>query len=158
MADIKITIGITAYKCSKYLKKAIESVIIQNSNQWDGVLILDGGADKKTTKIFNLFEHAKFRKYAFKENQGPYGTRAKAIELSKTDWYFQLDGDDLLHPNAVKNIIETIKNNPSAEICIRGLGILFNQSDTNKKTYKRSGSPMFRAIICCCVSNKKIII
>ena len=115
MFDIKITIGITAYKCNKYLNKAIDSVIAQSSNQWEGVLILDGGADKKTTEIFNLFEHPKFRKYVFKENQGPYGTRAKAIDLSKTDWYYQLDGDDLLSPNAVRNIIEAIKNNPNAE-------------------------------------------
>lgn len=115
MVDIKITIGITAYKCNKYLKKAIDSVIAQNSNQWEGVLILDGGADKKTTQIFKLFEHPKFRKYAFKINQGPYGTRAKAIELSKTDWYYQLDGDDLLSLNAVRNIIVAIKNNPIAE-------------------------------------------
>ena len=45
MVDIKITIGITAYKCNKYLNKAIDSVIAQSSNQWEGVLILDGGAD-----------------------------------------------------------------------------------------------------------------
>ena len=79
------------------------------------MLVLDGSADKQTRKIFQEFEHPKFQKYIFKENQGPYGTRAKAIELSKTDWYYQLDGDDLLPKNAIKLILETIETNPYAE-------------------------------------------
>jgi len=115
MSKKKITVGITAYNCHKYLLNAIRSVIDQGSDLWIGILILDGGADRKTRKIFEQFKHPKFQKYAFNENKGPYGTRAKAIELSKTEWYYQLDGDDLLSLNAVRNIIEAIKNNPIAE-------------------------------------------
>ena len=110
-----ITIGITAYKDSDYLEMAINSVLNQTCCNWNGALVLDGGSDKKTKKIFDDFEHPKFQKYELLENLGPYGTRAKAIELSDTEWYYQLDGDDLLPSNAISDVISGIKNNPSAD-------------------------------------------
>ena len=101
---MKITVGITAYNCSDYLMDAINSVLFQSVDNWNAVLVLDGKTDKPTRKLFENFEHPKFQKYTFKENKGPYGTRAKAIKLLETEWYFQLDGDDLLPKNAIKLI------------------------------------------------------
>ena len=110
-----ITVGITAFNCHKYLQDAIFSVINQSSKDWRGILILDGGADKQTIKVFQEFNHSKFKKYAFSDNQGPYGTRSKAINLSTTEWYYQLDGDDLLPPHAINDVLEIIRGNPKAE-------------------------------------------
>ena len=101
---MKITVGITAYNCSDYLMDAINSVLFQSVDNWNAVLVLDGKTDRRTSKLFKNFEHPKFQKYTFKENKGPYGTRAKAIKLLETEWYFQLDGDDLLPKNAIKLI------------------------------------------------------
>ena len=117
MKDTKvlISVGITAFNCAKYLQDAINSVLDQNTEHWSGIIVLDGGADRDTTHIFQEFEHPKFQKYVFKENQGPYGTRARAIELSDTEWYYQLDGDDILPPNAIGNVVDTIKNKSNAE-------------------------------------------
>ena len=64
-SEIKITVGITAYKVSQYLEKALNSVINQSSDKWRGVLILDGGNDKHTEKLFNMFQHPNFKKYSF---------------------------------------------------------------------------------------------
>ena len=111
----KITIGITAYKDSDYLEMAINSVLNQTSSDWNGTLVLDGGSDQKTKKIFDDFEHPKFQKYELLENKGPYGARAKAIELSDTEWYYQLDGDDSLPSNAISDILSAIDNNPGAD-------------------------------------------
>ena len=62
MSDKILTVGITAYKNHQYLKGAIRSVLNQNSQCWLGVLILDGGSNKKTRKIFQEFEHPNFQK------------------------------------------------------------------------------------------------
>lgn len=113
-SEIKITVGITAYKVSQYLEKALNSVINQSSDKWRGVLILDGGNDKHTEKLFNMFQHPNFKKYSFTKNQGPYKTRTKAIELSKTEWYLQLDGDDYLPENAIEILIRAIENEPNS--------------------------------------------
>ncbi|MAT79619.1 MAG: hypothetical protein CMD13_02660 [Flavobacteriales bacterium] len=112
---MKITVGITAYNCERYLIDAINSLINQNTNNWFGILVLDGGANLATKQIYQKFNHPKFKKFEFKTNQGPFVTRSKAIELSETDWYVQLDGDDLLPQGALASIEETVLKNPKAE-------------------------------------------
>ncbi len=110
-----ITIGITAFNSGSFLKEALDSVLNQNNSQWKAVLILDGGANRESRRIYDNFQHPKFEKFKFEKNHGPFGTRNKAIEISSTEWYCHLDGDDLLPKSAVSDIIETIKNNPNAD-------------------------------------------
>ena len=143
MSKKKITVGITAYNCHKYLLNAIRSVIDQGSDLWTGILILDGDADRKTRKIFEQFKHPKFQKYAFNENKGPYGTRAKAIELSKTEWYYQLDGDDLLPKNAIRLVLESIETNLEAEF-VYGNCEHFSKNSFQIKTPIIEKYPYFR--------------
>ena len=61
-----LTIGITAYNSGSYLQAAIDSVLNQNNSRWKGVLVLDGGANQKTKKIYNNFQHPKFDKIQLK--------------------------------------------------------------------------------------------
>lgn len=113
--------------------EAINSVINQSSENWVGILILDGAADKKTKEVFQNFEHPKFEKFAFKKNQGPYGTRAKAVELSNSEWYYQLDCDDLLPNDAVESVLRTIESHPDAEFVYGDCEYFSNQLSIIKK-------------------------
>ena len=112
---MNITVGITAFNEGKLLVEAWDSVINQDIDSWEAVMVLDGGADQQTRKYFESIQHPKLKKYSYNTNQGPYGTRTRAIELSNTEWYCQLDGDDLLPSNAVNDIIEIINKHPHAE-------------------------------------------
>ncbi len=115
MSKAKISVGITAYTNSKYIYEALDSLINQTEESWEGIFILDKGADKNTTKIFENFNHPKFLKYRCKKHKGAEQTRDKAIKLSKTNWYFQLDSDDIIPNNAIEVILNTINQNPKAE-------------------------------------------
>ena len=77
---INLTVGITAYREGLFLKEAIQSLLNQSIQNWKVIIVLDGGADKLTRKIFNKFEYKNLKKYYFDKNQGPYITRNKAIE------------------------------------------------------------------------------
>ena len=144
-----VTIGITAFNSGMLLKNAIDSVLSQTNDKWKCILILDGGCDKISKKIFDNFNHPKFEKHNFTINMGPYGTRAKAIELANTEWYIHLDGDDLLPKNAVEDILKSIKNNENAEY-IYGNCLYFNEHDSelrkpNKSTDVLTYGPLFNA-------------
>ena len=88
-----ITIGITAYKEGEYLQKAWDSVANQTDNRWEAVMVLDGDADKNTTKIFDFILHPFLTKIKLDSNHGNYYTRTLAIENSKTDWYCNKDNN-----------------------------------------------------------------
>ena len=57
-----ITIGITAYNEGPYLQEAWNSIVNQTDGRWDVVMILDGGADHKTKKIFDGIFHPSLKK------------------------------------------------------------------------------------------------
>ena len=70
MNDVKISVGITAYKNSKYLNEALSSLINQSIDDWECIFVLDKGADDKTQKIFNKFNHPKFIKHKCETHKG----------------------------------------------------------------------------------------
>lgn len=117
-SDVKITIGITAYNEGDYLCEAWSSVIQQTDNRWNAVMILDGGADKETQRIYNNIEHPFLKKIKLDNNKGPYFARNLAIENAKDDWYCHLDADDRLPPNMVYNIQSTIDKYPNSKYII----------------------------------------
>ena len=115
MSNVKISVGITAYTNSKYIPEALNSLINQSVDLWEGIFVLDYGADKKTTKFFDNFNHPKFLKYKCKNHKGPEQARHKAIDLSSTEWFFQLDSDDIIPKTAIGEILATINKHPEAE-------------------------------------------
>ena len=48
--DLEITIGITAFNEGNLLIDSWKSVLQQTSENWEAVMVLDGGGDKKNTK------------------------------------------------------------------------------------------------------------
>ena len=130
-----ITIGITAYKEGEYLQKAWDSVANQTDNRWEAVMVLDGDADKNTTKIFDFILHPFLTKIKLDSNHGNYYTRTLAIENSKTDWYCQLDADDYLDSSFTKVIIDAINNHPDAEIFFGDI-VYLNGDNTNRVSFK----------------------
>ena len=115
MSNAKISVGITAYKNSEYLMEALNSLIDQSVDSWEGIFVLDKGADSKTKKIFDSFEHPKILKHKCRNHKGAEQARHEAIKLSSTNWFFQLDSDDKIPSYAIKEILSKINENPNAE-------------------------------------------
>ena len=115
MHNVKISVGITAYKNSKYLIEALNSLINQSIDDWECIFVLDKGADKKTQRIFKKFDHPKFIKHKCEIHKGAEQARHEAIKLSSSEWFFQLDSDDKIPQDALKEIIKKINENPKAE-------------------------------------------
>ena len=107
-----ITVGITSYREGEYLKNAWESLESQSSNNWEAVMVLDGGADRKTRHIFETIKHPNLKKITQMSNMGPYHCRTLAIENAETPWYFHLDADDLLPQDSIKLVVEYINKYP----------------------------------------------
>ena len=125
-----ITIGITAYNEGIYLQEAWDSVVNQTDDRWKAVLVIDGGADKKTREIFDNIVDKSLTKVVLDKNYGPYYSRTVAINNTKTDWYCHLDGDDRLPKDFTSLILETLKDKPNADLIYGDIQYIKN----NKKT------------------------
>ena len=109
--------------------EALDSLINQTVDSWEGILVLDKGAEKDTEKIFESFNHPKFLKYKCKTHKGAEQARHTAIKLASTDWFFQLDSDDKIPLDAINEILKKISENPQAEF-IFGTTMHFSKSSS----------------------------
>ena len=57
-----ITIGITVFNEGELLSEAWNSVLNQITDNWETVMVLDGGGDKKTRKVFDSIQHPNVQK------------------------------------------------------------------------------------------------
>ena len=48
-----ITIGICCFREGEWLRECWESVLAQDDDRWEAVLVMDGGADEKTSNILD---------------------------------------------------------------------------------------------------------
>ncbi len=135
----KITIGITAYRVAKYLEECWQSVLDQTNDQWEAILVLDGGNDSETIELFNKIEHPNLRKFALTKNEGPYATRVLAIENTRTDWYCHLDDDDSLPHDMVQNLYHHLKKHPDDDF-IYGHSQYFGENENRLVLAKTPGS------------------
>lgn len=105
-----LTISIAAYNVEKFLKKTLDSLIVDNMEKLE-VLIVNDGSKDNTTKIAK--EYCKKYPNCFKlidKKNGGYGSTINASIKKATGKYFkQLDGDDWYDNNNLKKYLDDLE-------------------------------------------------
>ena len=88
---------IPVYNYGKTLGRAIDSVLGQEGNDYEIVIIDDGSTDD-TSSVAKTYceQHAEKITYYLQENQGPAAARNKGAVVSRGEYLFFLDADDEL--------------------------------------------------------------
>tara|TARA_Y100001970_G_scaffold293800_1_gene443318 strand:- start:7227 stop:7994 length:768 start_codon:yes stop_codon:yes gene_type:complete len=94
----------------KYIEQTIKSVIGQNFRNIE-YIIIDGKSTDRSIKIINKYKsHINY--FESKNDNGIFHAVHKGILKSKGKYIIWINSDDVLHPNAAKNVVEIFKNNP----------------------------------------------
>lgn len=107
----KLSIIVPVYNVEKYLKRCIESIRVQCSNNSEIILVDDGSTDnsgmicddykKKYPDIFVVIH---------KKNEGLSSARNKGIESARGEYLFFLDSDDSVVDEFLENIKPKLKS------------------------------------------------
>lgn len=117
----KVTIAIAVYNVEKYIEKCIDSVLDQDFDDYEVLVIDDRGSDNSV----NLIDHIakkhpngeKIRIFHHEKNLGTGAVRNTSIDEAKGEYIFFMDGDDYLAPNAIRLLYEAmIANNADVVI------------------------------------------
>lgn len=110
---MKISVIVPVYNSSKYINKLIKSVINQEYDNYELILVDDGSTDESYNIMQNWADKNKKIKVFKKENTGPGLTRKFGFEKSTGDLIFFVDSDDWVTDIKVFNNINNIfeKNN-----------------------------------------------
>lgn len=106
---MKYTIFTPTYNRACLLPKLYDSIVAQESRDFEWLIVDDGSLDN-TTEIVNSFINdgrVKIR-YIKQENGGKHRAFNRAIEEAHSDWFVCVDSDDPLVPNAITNMDKAI--------------------------------------------------
>ncbi len=104
---------ITSYNNAPYLAEAIESVLCQDYQPREILVIDDGSTDdtKRVTESFGDQVH-----YFYKPNGGASSARNSGILLAKGQWIAFLDGDDRWRPGKLRRQLSLLEKAPEAAV------------------------------------------
>jgi len=145
MCEISIVVPI--YNSEKYLKKCINSVLKQDYNSYELILIDDGSSDKSGA-ICDEYVKKDFRiKVIHKENKGVSDSRNVGIKNAIGKYILFLDSDDWLEVNSLRNIDKVIREK-ELDILIFGYREIYEKSNTlNIKPYHHINETDFEKLI-----------
>ena len=110
---IKVSVIIPVYNSEAYLEEAIESVLKQNLNYVEIILIDDGSTDKSLDICYSYSNKHDNINVISQKNLGPGAARNKGIEVAKGEYVTFLDSDDLIHKNIFKKVYSILKETQS---------------------------------------------
>ena len=106
-----VSIVVPCYNVEKYVEECLNSVLKQDYENWECILINDGSKDN-TLDIIKSFESKETRIRVFtQENVGLSATRNRGIDNSTGEFLFFLDSDDILSNDAIGALVLAFENN-----------------------------------------------
>lgn len=106
----KITVIIATYNSGNTIKNALDSVLQQQYKNWE-CLIIDGASKDNTIDIIKEYELKDLRfRHISEPDKGIYDAYNKGWKNAKGEWILYLGSDDLLFPNALKDLINSISD------------------------------------------------
>lgn len=102
LVEPKIICIMPCYNAEKTLAKAIESVINQNYENWELIIIDDASTDNSVKIAKDYLENSKITLLQNKTNRGCYYSRNRGlfhIKDKQWDWVTIHDSDDTSHPD-----------------------------------------------------------
>jgi glycosyltransferase involved in cell wall biosynthesis len=130
----KVSIVIATYNCSEYIEEAIFSVINQNYENIEIIVVDDASDDSTEDRIFPLLKNYPVKYIKNEKNQGPGAARNIGIKVSEGEFISFLDADDIYLRNSIKKRIEFLKINKS-------VGLVFSDYYLQKNSNESINSP-----------------
>ncbi|WP_299362444.1 glycosyltransferase [Winogradskyella sp.] len=110
---MKLSILIPMYNAKDYIGNCLESLIHQNIPEDDYEIIImdDGSKDNSVDIVSEFIKNHKNIKLHKEPNSGAYNTRNKLLKLAKGDYIYNLDADDYIVHNCLKELLDCAEQN-----------------------------------------------
>ena len=135
----KISVIVPIYNVEKYLKKCIDSILKQDYENYE-VILVDDGATDLSGKIADDYQKNYTNVKSFhKKNGGLSDARNYGIVKAEGEYILFVDGDDFIKEGSLKRIAECIQKNNEPDfiflkICkwLENVAIPMNEGINNK--------------------------
>lgn len=108
--DPLVTVYVTSYNYGRYIRQAIDSVLVQTLQDFELIIIDDGSTDDSRGIIETYTGHPKIRPI-FQQNKGLNVTNNIALRAARGRYIMRLDADDWLDPHAIEVLSNVLERN-----------------------------------------------
>lgn len=114
----KISVIIPTYNVEKYIDECFDSLINQTFKDFEIIVVDDGSTDSTGYMIERYAEIFKNIRIIKQKNSGSAGgPRNRGIEVSRGEYLFFLDPDDVLPYNSLELLYEAVRRSNSEIVC-----------------------------------------
>ena len=110
--SIDISVIIPVYNVGRYVAKTIESVLDQDFDSYEVILVDDGSKDESGVICDRYAKDNDKISVIHKENGGVMSARFAGLDVARGDYIAFLDGDDRVPPTALSSFYKAMKENP----------------------------------------------
>jgi|GEM_PF-1294087 len=136
-----ISVIIPTYNYAHFIELTIESVLSQNVDNVE-VIIIDDGSTDRTREVVAPFLSAGL-KYYYQENAGLSSARNKGIRECSGQYIQFLDADDLLGPNALGCRLAFLQQNPQHSMAVSRSRLFRGMNGYEPNPLFLSGWPLY---------------
>lgn len=102
--DRPISVIVPVYNVAPFLKKCIDSIIVQSFADFE-LLLIDDGSQDESANICDEYALKDNRiKVVHQINAGVTAARRKGVEVARSNWLCFVDGDDMLPKDALLDL------------------------------------------------------
>lgn len=112
----KVSVIICTYNRVTLLKKTIQSVLEQDCQEWELIVVNNNSNDGTEEYVQSIAKKEPRVKYVLEEKQGLSYARNCGAELAKTNILAYLDDDEEAEKDWVRNIYETFQSVPNVGV------------------------------------------
>ena len=101
-----VSIIVPVYNAEKYLKRCVDSILVQDYSNIELILMDDGSTDASGTICDDYAKQDGRVRVVHKENTGVSDTRNRALDLAEGVYVQFLDSDDWIEPETLEKTLE----------------------------------------------------
>lgn len=134
MNNIKVSVIVPVFNASKYISKTLDSIISQDFDSFEIIVVDDGSTDDSLDIVKNALGNVEIpHKIIHQENAGVSVARNVGIEASCGDYLVFIDADDYVSKNHLSNLYNG-KTDFSLTLYAKQVGDKLTSLDTYAKS------------------------
>lgn len=125
----ELTIVMAAYNAADYIPWAVKSIQRQTASEWQLILVDDGSTDESPRMMNKWAEEDPLRIQVVRiePNRGKAAALNEALPLVRAPWLLELDADDWLDPDCVKEMAHKLQSVEKDTVLVYGNHTVWRQ-------------------------------
>ena len=105
----RISIIVPVYHVEKYLRRCLDSILNQSFDDFELILVNDGGTERETA-LCEEYARADARiVYLHQDNAGLSAARNSGLDICRGEWIMYADSDDWVHPDFCAKALASVE-------------------------------------------------